>query len=64
MENRFKFLEEKLISSSNFKGLSPSNTPFHERKNLVLIVNPTIHQLYLLSTPKLACENYLLKITY
>ena len=46
-----KFLKGNVISSSNFKGLSPFTTPFGER-NIIRIVESTIPKVIILSIPK------------
>jgi len=56
--NEFKFLNENIISSSNFKGLSPT-TPSLERESFVKVAGFTIHEMNLLSTLKRDCEKYL-----
>jgi len=40
------------LDRKHFKGLSPSTTPFGKRK-FCRIVESTIHQIYLLSIPKM-----------
>jgi hypothetical protein len=51
-DGNLKFRQE------NFKGLSPSTTPFGKRR-FIRLVAFTIHQTNLLSMEKLNCENYL-----
>ena len=50
-----------MLPGSNFKGLSPSNTPF-KREGLFRIVESKIPKVTILSIEKRDCENYLLRI--
>jgi len=48
----FKFVKESIMSSSDFKGLSPTTTPFGKRK-FTRIVELTISKVTTLSTQKM-----------